>query len=79
MYDLIYYCLYQYEYIRVDQKGQIRIRIQIFGLVFANTNTNMNIRHTLLASESPISYLGEVENLAFSSLHFFWGFRHILG
>ena len=38
---------YEYEYIRVDKKGRIQIRIRIIKLVFANTNTNTKIRHTL--------------------------------
>ena len=38
---------YKYKYVRVDKKGQIQIQIRIFGLVFANMNTNTIIRHTL--------------------------------
>ena len=33
---------------RADKKRGIRMQIQIFGLVFSNTNTNTNICHTLV-------------------------------
>ena len=33
---------YEYKYILVEKKGQKQILIQIFGLVFANTNISMN-------------------------------------
>ena len=40
---------YKSEFIWVDKKGRIQIQIRVIGLVFANTNTNtyMNICHTL--------------------------------
>ena len=38
------------EFILVDKKELICIKIQIFRLVFANTNTNMNILHTLITA-----------------------------
>ena len=31
---------YKYKYIWVDKKGRRQVQMQIFGLVFANTNTN---------------------------------------
>ena len=34
---------YEYKYIRIEKKEQILIRIQIFGLVFANANTNKQL------------------------------------
>ena len=44
----------EYKYIWVDKKG----RIQMFGLVFANTNTNTNISHTLIQS----NFIGKPTN-----------------
>ena len=41
---------YKYKSIKVDKKGKIQILIQIFRLIFANTNTNMNIYHTLFST-----------------------------
>ena len=42
---------YEYKYIWIDKKGQIQIRLRLFGLVFANANIIVNICHKLHIEE----------------------------
>ena len=39
---------YKYKFIRIDKKGQKQIQIQVYRLVFENTNINMTSPHTMI-------------------------------